>query len=282
MPISRVMKMLLKIEDLLNRGLFWLGGLFVKVWQKVCPAPVRNLLAKFFLLGEFCKALPSKALQFFKSAPKELLAVNYKGIFASSMDAAREVYKKHQSQSPLKALLSAALAPFHYLYQWTTTLSFGQFFLLGSFSVASVFAIFGIAYTTHGLLKDKTGRAPASVITDEYERPVYYKQQTREVSLNNIKVPVYVEGVTELRALIVDFSAVASNRTTRQWIERHEFQVRDHLTMTIEPVLPAFPLTDEGRTMLADKVRTELNNFLAMNKVEGEVGEVRIIYALAH
>ena len=79
-----------------------------------------------------------------------------------------------------------------------------------------------------------------------------------------------------------DFSVTASNRTTRKWLEVHEFELRDHLVSTLEPVMPTFPMTDEGRAMLAEKLKNEVTDFLSTHKVEGSAKEVRIVYILAH
>jgi hypothetical protein len=51
---------------------------------------------------------------------------------------------------------------------------------------------------------------------------------------------------------------------------------------TIEPVTATFPMTDEGRAMMSEKIISELNIFLAKNSIEGQVKEVKIIHILAH
>lgn len=281
------MKFLFKIEDLLNTGLCWLGEKIVQVWIKICPAWLARWQNKLSHRLTQIKALPTtvkaRALAL-KDSPRELLKVDYKGVFTQAMEAAKKVYAQHKQHSPLKAIVSALAAPFGFLYQWAKSLRPAHFVLLFVFTLGSVLSLMGIAINSHRILKQSdAARAPASVEqVDPYDRPEYYKKETREVTFTNVKLPVFVTGITELRSLLVDFSTITSNRATKQWLERHEFQIRDHLVLTVEPVLPAFPMTDEGRTILVDKLKHELNIFLAQNQIEGTVTEVRIVYILAN
>jgi flagellar basal body-associated protein FliL len=169
------------------------------------------------------------------------------------------------------------------LYKWATGLKPAHFAILFTFTTASILSVMSIVVQSQKMLasNEQASRAPASA-EDPYNRPAYYKLNEREISFNNVKVPIYITGINELRALIIDFSVVTSNRATKKWLEKNEFQMRDHLIQTLEPVLPAFPMTDEGRTVITDKLKSELNAFLAHNKIEGEIKEARLVYILAH
>ncbi len=282
-PMNTRMKLFVKLEDLINRGLFWVGGLMFRAWMKVCPGWLLRAHGRWREIWASVLAMPAKLKEAAKAAPKQLLAVDYKGVLNQATDAARKVYEKHRQSSPLRAISEAGLAPFRYLYQWAADQGPLQFTLLMGGTLASLVAVCGIYLSAHKMLNPGgASRAPASEPVDEYARPVYYKQETRIVTFSNLQLPVYVQGNNELRSLIIDFSVQASNRFTKNWVGRHEFQIRDHLAMTLEPVLPAFPMTDEGRTMLAEKLKQEFNVFLAAQKIEGVVEDVRIIYVLGH
>lgn len=282
------MKFLFKIEDLLNAGLLWLGEKIASTWVKVCPPRLARWTTSCAGFLSYLRSLPAllkaRVLEL-KSSPKDLLKLDYKGVFTQAIDAGKKVYEQHKHHSPLKAVLAALSTPFNFVFAWAKTLGPGHFALLFTFSVGSVLAVLGIAINSHRILEKSRGaeRAPASVeAVDPYGRPEYYKKETREVSYTNVKLPVFVTGITELRSLLVDFSVNTSNRATRQWLERHEFEVRDHLVLTVEPVLPAFPMTDEGRKILTDKLKHELNVFLRKHEIEGEVDEVHLLYILAN
>jgi len=277
------MKLFVKLEEMINRGLFWVGARIERAWLKVCPRFMLSLHARWRAFLVRLAALPAQLKEAAKTAPKQLLAVNYKGLFTQAMDAARKVYDKHRQSSPLRALAEAALTPFRFLLDWASEQGPFQFTLLMGATCASVVAAVGIYFSVLSIVApSKAGRSPASGPVDEYVRPIYYKQEQRELSFSNLQLPVYVQGNNELRSLILDFSVLATNRATKNWVGRHEFQIRDHLTMTMEPVLPSFPMTEEGRVVLAEKLKHEFNTYLDAHKIEGQVEDVRIMNVLAH
>lgn len=273
------MKMFEKIEDLINRGLFWLGDklalIFGVLWKKICPSRVQAWLertrARLAAARDWRAKLRSSVGKVREAQSK--LKDEYKGVFAQAVDAA-----KKSKGSPLKALG----APFAFLVDWAKTLSPVQSLLLFGFTFGSLFAVVGIGFNSHRILqKSQAARAPASV-EELYMRPEYYKKETRETTFTNVKVPVFVQGLNELKSLIIDFSVITSNRQTKRWLERHEFQARDHLVLGMEPVIPSFPMSEEGKVVITNKIQRELNAYLEENKIDGEVLEVRIIYILGN
>lgn len=283
------MELLIKLEDLVNRALLWLGSKLVQLCLRVTPAPIRhffaNLRANVRAGVTFVRNLPTwlKAqLAALRARPK--VQIDYKGLLAQAVDAGAKAFKKTKNTSPLKALGLALVAPLLFLGGWARTLRPGQFVLLTGFTTASLVALVGISLTARTILVREffSGRAPASVEVDEYSRPSYYKQNHREVYFSSIKVPVYVEGINELRALMIDVSIITSNRATGMWLLREEFELRDHLVLTLEPVVPAFPLTPEGRQILTQKIQSEVNEFLRAHKINGHVQEVHLLHILAH
>jgi flagellar basal body-associated protein FliL len=277
-PISFVMNFLFKIEDLLNNMLLWLGHKLMLLWNKICPSWMKT---KWMVLK-----LKITELKNFrpKLKPRDLLKikVDYMGVFAAALDAGQKAYQKSKQHSPLKAVIVALSVPFGYLFQWASTLKPAHFVILFVFTTASVLSLMGIMIQSKRMLQDESAaRAPASAEL-AYSRPAYHKIDQREISFNNVKIPVYITGINELRALIIDFSLVTSNRATKRWLEKNEFQMRDHLIQTLEPVLPSFPMTEEGRSMITDKLKDELNVFLINHNVEGEINEARLVYILAY
>ncbi len=280
-PIRTVMNFLFKIEDLLNNALLWLGHRLVLLWMKVCPPSLHKKWAALQTKFVSWKNIPQQ-LKAKLSSPRTLIKVDYMGVFAAALDAGTKAFQKYKQYSPLKAVAAALSAPFVYLFQWASALKPAHFVLLFVFTTASVFSVMGIVIQSKKMLASgEASRAPASAEVS-YSRPGYHKLNERELSFNNVKIPVYVTGLNELRALIIDFSVVTSNRATKAWLEKNEFQMRDHLIHTLEPVLPSFPMTDEGRAMITDKLHAELNAFLVIHKIEGEIKEARLVYILAH
>ncbi len=126
-------------------------------------------------------------------------------------------------------------------------------------------------------MKEWGGRAPASV--DKYlDRPEYLKYPARTMKVFNVKVPIYVESVQSVRSVTVDFSLRTDTRFARMYLEEYEYKLKDYFFMTTEPMISSFPLEEEGKMVLKDKIRDELNIFLKENKVEGHVLDVDLIF----
>jgi hypothetical protein len=174
--------------------------------------------------------------------------------------------------------------PFLVVAQWVQGLSPAQALLLLGFSGASILSVIGIGFSGHKLAKNHLddGRAPASVDEILYERPGYYKKQTRHFEVSNFRLPVYVAQVNEVRSVDIDFTATMSNRNAKMYLEKREFQLRDHLINNIEPSVSSFPLEEEGKEIIRKKVWMEINDYLKENKIEGEVTELKITYVLAN
>lgn len=121
------------------------------------------------------------------------------------------------------------------------------------------------------------GRSPASA--DQYlERPNYLKYPARTMKVFNVKVPIYVESVKSVRSVTVDFSVRTDTRFARMFLEEYEYKLKDHFFMTTEPMMSSFPLEEEGKLVLKEKIQDELNLFLEENKVEGHVLDVDLIF----
>lgn len=277
-----MMKMIIKIEDLINRGLFWLMSACSKIFHRYCPEKVKALSLK---THAFLKSVPIKFKNHFlklKAAPQELKKINYAGVIASALDAGIKAFKASKEKSILKALLAAFMAPLLFIFEWASSLKPQHFFILSTFTAASIASVFAISLSVSHIINHvEFGRAPAS-IDPEYSRPDYYKKNLRTTSFNTLKIPAVIQESNALRALHVDISFTSSNRETKMWIEKNEFQIRDHLILTIEPVIPSFALTIEGQSMVKDKIRDELNRYLETNQIEGVVEETHILSILSH
>lgn len=281
------MNFLTKIENAINFLLNKLGELL----YKAIPAPVKTLLTKISLLYQwlvsFIKRLPSLSIAFTKNS----IAKSKSTVGSVDWKAAlTDTYKKAMSELKEKSPESAGkigtvfLTPFLMIGQWLKGLSPAQSLLLLSFSCASILAVIGIGFSGHKLMNSQAeeGRFPASTEEVAYERPEYYKKQTKHFDLSNLRLPVYVAQVNEIKSVDIDFTATLSNRNARMFLEKHEFHLRDHLILQLEPSVASFPLEDEGKEIIRRKLHNEINDFLKQNEIDGEVTELKITYVLAN
>jgi flagellar basal body-associated protein FliL len=112
-------------------------------------------------------------------------------------------------------------------------------------------------------------------------RPPYYRQTERMLSITDINLQIFLEDTHRNRQVWMDFSALASNRNVILYLKEHEIEFKDHLMNNVEPIIPQLPVEDEGRSIIKDKIRSELNQFLEKNNIEGKILEVYIDYLIA-
>lgn len=287
------MEFLNKIETLINNLLMKLWAGFLKILARVLPKKVLVLWDKFqklkprinlFIknLPATIKALITKLITFIKS---QLTTFDIKGKISQFTNLAKEQYKKNTASGKgLAKLHHLFLAPFFVVSNWLKSLSTGQTLLLMGFTAASFLAVVNMIFSSQRLIQQHSiGRVPAS--TEEevpYERPDYYKQETRHLTITNFRLPVYAAEVNELKSVDIDFMATMSNRNIKRFLEINEFQLRDHFINHFEPLIATFPLEEEGKEVICEKLRLELNEFLRIHNQEGEVESLRITYILAN
>ncbi|MBC75591.1 MAG: hypothetical protein CME64_06205 [Halobacteriovoraceae bacterium] len=125
--------------------------------------------------------------------------------------------------------------------------------------------------------KEYATRAPAS--QEEYlYRPDYLKYEKRTLKVFNVKVPIFVESLKAVSSVTVDFTVRTDTRFAKTYLQEYEYKLIDHFFMTTQPVISSFPLQHEGKSILKQKIKDELNIFLDKNNVEGDVKEVEIIF----
>lgn len=286
------MNLLEKIELIINTFLLRLGNLIGQGFLAIIPAPLKRGIYRVTHQRE-------QILLQLKQAPAQLKAASLRVIpqirpFLQSLNLKQKL--KHTYQEALRDyqiqksaqinnLKKFALAPVLIISKWLQGLSAGQTLLLLSFSAASFLAGINIFFTSQRMLGQQhdASRAPASTPEDiTYDRATYYKENTRHFNLSNLRLPVYVAELNELKSVDIDFTAIVSNRQSRQFLEKHEFQLRDHLILEMEPLIASFPLLDEGKEVIRDKVHQEINLFLQAHKIQGEVSKLRLTYILAN
>lgn len=125
-------------------------------------------------------------------------------------------------------------------------------------------------------------RAKEAELVDEVEgartissRPKYHKKQERTFIVYDIVLPAYFEQ-SKMSKLVIDFSIESSNKYIKAFFLENPHYVNDVLNSKIEPVSVDFPLEEEGKIIIKDKIRLELNNLLKELDIKGEITEVNI------
>jgi flagellar basal body-associated protein FliL len=111
-------------------------------------------------------------------------------------------------------------------------------------------------------------------------RPEYFLLMEKTISVKNLNLQLFLEDTKRNRQIWINFSALASNRNAILFLKDHEVEIRDYLNMNVEPVIPQLPIEEEGRQIIKDKVRDELNEFLKNNGIEGKILEIYVDYLM--
>jgi hypothetical protein len=276
------MDFLYKLENFLNALILKLGDKLlacVPVKIRIFFETFDDRWAKFIA---FLKALPTTIkgkLPGLKSYAKEF---DYKEKILAPLKEGLSKYNAGQREKAgrLKVIF---LAPFLIIGQWMKGLSTAQSLLLLFLSGASVLSGISIIASSSRLVSNESGRAPASLEeTVSYDRPDYYKKDSKHVTFTNLRLPVYLPEVNQIRSVDIDFTATMTTRESKLFLEKKEFQMRDHLILEMEPSVASFPLTEEGKEIIRQKLSTEIDVFLESHKITGHVEEIKVVYILAN
>ena len=118
-------------------------------------------------------------------------------------------------------------------------------------------------------------RQPASVI-DVAEREEYYLQEQRQFTLQTVELPIWFEDISKRKVMVADLTFQTSNRSSAYYLQNHELLVRDKIGTSLEIVQPSFQLSDEGKQVLCQKIKLELNQLLQDNREEGHIEQVYV------
>jgi hypothetical protein len=111
-------------------------------------------------------------------------------------------------------------------------------------------------------------------------RPSYFDQEDRTFAMKDVGLQIFLEDTSYNKQVTLDYSLLASNRNVVLYFKDHENKIRDRFSTQIEPIIPQFPIEEEGRRIIKDKIRSELNELLKEEQVEGRVLEIYIDYIL--
>ena len=111
-------------------------------------------------------------------------------------------------------------------------------------------------------------------------RPKYFMQTEKLLAFKDLNLQLFLEDTRRNRQIWVDFTCLTSNRNIILFLKDHMVETRDYLNMNVEPVIPQLPIEEEGRQIIKEKIKLELNEFLKANKIEGKILEIYVDYLI--
>ncbi len=116
---------------------------------------------------------------------------------------------------------------------------------------------------------------------EEIKKPRYHLAYLRQYRFTDVGLQLLLEDTKRNKQVYFEFVIQTKNREGVSILKHHEVEIKDHLMMNIEPVVPGLPLDDEGKRIIRDKVKFEVNSYLKHHHLETEIEEVFIDYILA-
>lgn len=285
-----------KIEDIINRFLMFLGQLPLLLYNKYTPEAKKEKVSKFF--GSI-KEKPAKLKAFFLGLVKDWRGTLQKIIafFAHISHELQPRLKKIQdatkkiNQSHFKPteIAKKSVEVFHNFSQkldaWVknakpeTILAFFVTLTIGLLAMASVFK----SARRMVLKQMPVEEVQVDPSTQVKRRPAYHQLEKRLVWVANVNVPFSFEnGVVDkeaegVKSLIIDIYVETSNRYLAIYLMENEHILKDFLNKNFQPMIPTFPLTEEGKAVIREHLINILNKLLQDKKAKGEIKNVFII-----
>ncbi len=289
-----MIKFIQKLESNFNKGFFALCRSMKNKSKKKKSAPKAKSVPLSHKFNSLKKKSKDKALHLFndlKDSKTHLLALKAKfltkdkttsGEPKTKPEKAKQKNVKVKQNHPIilffttfSALLSAHI---HRILRWFLSLTSEQIVVTTTITIVSV---------TSGLIIYKSGkdiyekstptRKPASIATTFETRPEYYKADRKQYKMYQIRFPIYMKNRgNEVKYLSMDLTLHSDNRFVARFMDKNDYLVKDALISSLEPIVPSFPLKEEGKRIIKEKVQQEITNLLHKQGLEGEIITVTI------
>jgi len=136
---------------------------------------------------------------------------------------------------------------------------FGLFSVLLLVAILNMFHILSYYHHISDVVIKEKSQVNRSLASSIERIPAYYNNLARTSSIKSLKVPAQATKQSKIKSLELDVYILFNRRTSKKYFDQNMMVFVDHLEMTLEPILPSFPLTPEGKNVLRDKIAREIN-----------------------
>ena len=106
-------------------------------------------------------------------------------------------------------------------------------------------------------------------------RAFYYRKYDKQFTFYGIRIPIYKKNNLS-KQIIMDFTVETSNKYLKEYLDKNIHLVKDQFNSTIYPMMSELTLKKEGKTILAKKLKRELNKLIKNLKIKGHIDRVYI------
>lgn len=277
-----------RIEEFLNHILTIIGNFLSRNASKATPKKIKetysNTGKKLKDIRENADVYKQKAISQISSSKDHVIqkvAIAKEKTNTVITKAKETDYKSLEYKKMILAFCALLIIPLSKLKTWY--LSLKPTTMLTIISLSTVGALSSITIYKQSQKIQDNSRTPASELVEEVDqataisrRPAYFKKYEKQFTVTNVVLPAYLDGKSNLRKLVIDFSIESSNRYIKEYFWDNPHLIQDRLNSRIEPVSVSFPLENEGKEIIKDKIKRELNILINDLKMKGEIDDVRI------
>ncbi|EQC47516.1 hypothetical protein [Bacteriovorax sp. Seq25_V] len=288
------MKFWLKIESFINKILIVISNFLSRIVLKLTPKSVKKTVAQTDIIRKKTtinfKESISKSKQFTLKSIGDVKKKSEKAKISALEKVVKAKSYDYKSITPKKVLAGVSLlfAPlFIKTQKWLsglkpTTIVVGTAGMM-AITLTGITVIKQASEIDNKMAKEVVREPSSYSDTMDSEKLAHSRSKFRHytemsLQLNDVNIPIYIEERKGMQTLLVDFSFRASNRYIAKYFEKiqNEYVLRDRIYKNVQPIIPSFPMEEEGKIILRNKIKRELNNVLKDLKIDGTIEEVYI------
>jgi len=277
------MNFILKIEELLNKLILRIFALI----KAMVPSSISKKYSSLKLA--FKRKIKKIKIKCLKVAKQMLVTIKiWNEVFFKKADVFKDYpFKQKLSDLQVNSLFYLKSNPkkkvvsdfFKAISAFFACLFSNQKFVR-SFIFVLIFAL-GVATYKTVEFASSPSRSIASTIS-KIKRPEYKKYQRRTLKVMNVSIPVIIKNKSDIHSLLTDFYVRTDTVFAKLYLDHNQHKIRDRFYENTYRMPASFPLDNDGKRVIKEKIALELNQLLKDNKVEGKVLEISLDAPIAN
>lgn len=114
------------------------------------------------------------------------------------------------------------------------------------------------------------------------QRADYKKFTRRTLKVQNVAIPIVVKDKKDIHSFLTDFYVRTDTVFAKLYLDHNQHKIRDRFYENTYRMPASFPLDNDGKGVIKEKIIFELNRLLKDNRVEGKVLEVSLDAPIAN
>jgi len=276
------MKFLNKAEDSINKLLIVVGETIKKF---VTPHLPQRTIKKARVQKKIINKRKKVGVKKIKKNAAQLknISVEYKSKVQLKVKKAKAYDYKSLRLKHIFLFLSALFLPFlKKIKVWYSTIRPQTVALVISGTTITTLLSLNIYVESQ-----KMSREPASASEAELQdrvenaklvsqRANYHRKLEKQFRIDGVILPIYLGQNRHVHKLSMDLTVDTSNKYIKAYLNENHHYVLDVLNTKVSQVDVDFPLQEEGKIVIRDKIKKELKLLLKRLEIKGDILEVHI------